>query len=214
MIPSSFKINKIDHSLNNFNSSSSAINWNLPCFDVHNVISNIVGLTKINHTFDLNLVHKFWANSVFEPSKIPCVRCPLNIQLFNAVALVYSSGSIIITGLNNIQLVKFAFLILHNFFNKLFLFHSLPLFNFKIHNVVSSFNTKHHINLNALTYLNEKFFFDPQEFPAAQFHAHDFINIHATVLIYFNGKIIVTGAKFSHLGIFLGYHDSSVIQLR
>lgn len=202
MFTSSFNINKI-HSTN-FN----LINWNLPCFDVHNVISNIVGLTKINFHFDLNIVHKYWHNSIFDPSQIPCVRCPLNIQPFNAVALVYSSGSIIITGLDNINLVHIAFSILLKFFVKLFNITNLQKFNFKIHNVVSSFNTKHHINLNALTFINEKFFFDPQEFPAAQFHAHDFINIHATVLIYFNGKIIVTGAKYTHLGMYLDYHDS------
>jgi TATA-box binding protein (TBP) (component of TFIID and TFIIIB) len=196
MINSSFNINK--------NYNTNLINWNLPCFDVHNTISNIVGLAKFNCSLNLQLIHKFFPNSAFDPSKIPCVRCPLNITNFNAVALIYSSGSVIITGLNHLSLIHHAFFIIKAFLKKthsdLFI---LDNFNFKIHNVVSAFNTKHKINLNLLPFINNLFFFDPQEFPAAQFHAHNFINIHATVLIYFNGKIIVTGAKHIHLGITL-----------
>lgn len=200
MLSSSFKFNS--YSSSSSSSSSSSIDWNIPCFDIYNSVNNIVGLTDFNFTLNLNAFHKFWTNANFHPEKIPCVRCPLLIKNFNAVALVYSSGSVIITGINDFNIIYHAFLIIAAFVKKTHPSYLIPHFNFKIHNVVSSFDSKHSINLDALSSIHPNFFFDPNQFPAAQFHTHDFINIHATVLIYFNGKIIVTGAKFIHLGIY------------
>lgn len=193
MIHSSFKI---------INPSNS-IDWNLPCFDVFNHISNIVALSHFRAPLDLKFFTNFWKFAVFEPSKIPCVRCPLPFTQFNAVALVYSSGSVIITGLNQLPLIKKAFLVIAKFIRNAFSSNfPIPSFNCKIHNVVASFHSKHSINLNLLPLINNLFIFDPSLFPAATFHVHDFIPLlHATVLIYFNGKIIVTGAKLCHLGM-------------
>lgn len=159
MLSSSFKFNS---SSSNFVSSSNTIDWNIPCFDIYNSINNIVGLTNLNFILDLNSFFKFWKNAAFNPEKIPCVRCPLVIKQFHAVALVYSSGSVIITGINDFNYIILAFSLIANFVKKTHPLFSPPLFNFKIHNVVSSFDSKHSINLDALSFIHPNFFFDPR----------------------------------------------------
>jgi TATA-box binding protein (TBP) (component of TFIID and TFIIIB) len=169
--------------------------WNAPCVDVHSHIVNIVGILKFPLQFDLNVFKLFWNNAIHEPHRIPCVRCPLNFFNVNAVALVYQSGNVVITGFRELSLARKAFHTLALFYHNHFPKFALPLFNFHITNVVATADIKQKINLLLLPAFDNKFKFDPEAFPAAIFFAQDFINAHATVLLYANGKLVVTGAK-------------------
>ena len=168
--------------------------WNAPCIDVQANIVNIVGISKFPHTFDLQLFVKFWKNAIYEPKKIPCVRIPLAFKDINAVALVYHSGNVVITGINLYTLAVKAFRTIALFYSQ-FIFNTLPTFNFLITNVVATADIKQKINLLQLPLLNNKIKFDPENFPAAIILSHDFIKHKATVLVYSNGKLVIAGVK-------------------
>ena len=171
------------------------IDWNAPCVDVHSHIVNIVGILKFKQHLDLYIFKTHWKHAVHEPKRIPCVRCPFLWKNINAVALVYQSGNVVITGFRDIRLALKAFHTLALFYHTHSRNFLLPAFDFQITNVVATADIKQKINLLRLPAFNLKFKFDPEAFPAAIFFSHDFIHAHATVLIYANGKLVVTGAK-------------------
>ena len=169
--------------------------WNAPCIDVIANIVNIVGIAKFPHTFELKLFTLHWNNAVYEPKKIPCARIPLAFKGINAVALVYHSGNVVITGINDFQLAIKAFRTIALFYYQWNHTNSFPLFNFLITNVVATADIKQKINLLSLPALNNKIKFDPENFPAAIILSHDFIKHKATVLVYSNGKLVIAGVK-------------------
>lgn len=184
-----YNSSRLPNFVNTFN------NWTAPCVDVTSNVVNIVGIANFNNPLNLEFFNNNWKNAVYEPKKIPCVRIPLAFKDFNAVALVYNSGKVVITGVNHVDLVQKAFRTIALFYNQFVYDFGLPQFNFRFTNVVATANIKQNINLLLLPAADKNIKFDPETFPAAMFSANVFINAHATVLIYANGKLVVTGAK-------------------
>ena len=194
-------LKSIPFRLNNKNDflsyNNSSIDWLAPSFDIHSDIVNIVGLLQFPFSFDLDFFAANWINAIYDKKKIPCVRIPFLFNNFNVVALVYHSGKVVITGFNDLLFIHKVW----NIISLFYLSHShLPFYSFnfsffKISNVVATIDFKQPIDLFALSLHFSFIKFNPELFPAAIFFAPNLINIHASVLIYNNGKCVIAGAK-------------------
>lgn len=166
------------------------LDWDTPCYDTHTHIVNIVAIINYQQHIDLHLTHKKWKQSIFKPSKIPCVRAKFNFKYNNTVALIYHSGKIVVTGFNHINILHKAIHILN-----IFLQHTQQLIPITLThqtaNVVATTNIKQNIDIHHLQHTT----IDTQIFPAAQLKLNTQTNIKATALFYNNGKIVVAGAK-------------------
>ena len=187
------------------------IDWLAPCFDIQSNVVNIVGILHFPFSLNMNTFHLNWKNAVYDKDKIPCVRIPLNFNKLNVVALVYQSGKVVLTGINQLQLARKAWDTILLFYHNFFPLNNIPNFNFHITNVVATADFKQHIDLHDLPNKFPSIKFNAELFPAAILLTKFFTRKHTTVLIYANGKIVIAGAKKLFIAHFIAQFTAAVI---
>ena len=171
--------------------------WDRHPLTVVNVVNNIVGVAKFEFKIDLKFFHKVMPQSKLELQKIPCLRLTLKrfFKDFNAVALIYHSGKVVITGFNQLLMVHKAIAIMSCLFTKYGL-RSRKLPQFIPNNIVSSIQIQAFLPLNKIGEL-KGFTFDSEEFPAAKCTLRIVRPLlsNATIFFFAKGKIVITGAR-------------------
>ncbi len=153
-------------------------------------INNVVATVKLDLTERLDLVElaRKAPESEYNPEKFPGLV--LRLEKPKASFLIFSTGSMVITGLKRIVLVDKAVKVIFKMLKKFGL--KLPEPKVKIENLVASGDLHTSIDLNKGVIFMESAMYEPEVFPGLIYHMKD---PRAVFLIFSTGKIVCTGVK-------------------
>ena len=155
-------------------------------YKVNNVVATVY--LDISERLDLvNLARKV-PETEYNPEKFPGLI--FRLESPRATFLIFSTGSMVITGLKNVELIDEAVNTLMRILKDLGL--KLPKPNIKIQNFVASGDLHISIDLNKAVLLMEYAMYEPEVFPGLIYHMKD---PKAVFLIFSTGKIVCTGVK-------------------
>lgn len=152
-------------------------------------VQNVVCTVNLGCQLDLQRVNFRTRNSEYNPKRF----CGVVMRLMNprSTALIFSSGKIVVTGVRHEQNAvlacrKYARILQKIGFQVKFL-------DFKIHNMIATCDLRFPLRLENLHQIHGQFSsYEPELFPALIYRM---IKPRIVVLIFVNGKLIVTGAK-------------------
>ena len=157
-----------------------------PDFEINNVVATVK--LDLSKRLDLIKMTRKAPESEYNPEKFPGLI--LRIEKPKASFLIFTTGSMVITGLKNVLLVEKAvkkvFKMLKKFGFK------LPKPEIKIENLVASGDLHTSIDLNKAVIFMESAMYEPEVFPGLIYHMKD---PRAVFLIFSTGKIVCTGVK-------------------
>ncbi len=155
-------------------------------YKVNNVVATVY--LDLSERLDLvNLARKI-PETEYNPEKFPGLI--FRLESPKATFLIFSTGSMVVTGVKNIKLIDKAVIKLMTILKDLGL--KLPKPNIKIQNFVASGDLHIPINLNKAVLLMDFAMYEPEVFPGLIFHMKD---PKAVFLIFSTGKIVCTGVK-------------------
>jgi transcription initiation factor TFIID TATA-box-binding protein len=153
-------------------------------------INNVVATVKleISEKLDLFTITRKVPESEYNPERFPGLI--LRIEEPKASFLIFTTGSMVITGLKNVLLVEKAVKVVFRMLKK-FGF-KLPKPQIKVENLVASGDLHTTIDLNKAVIFMESVMYEPEVFPGLIYHMKD---PRAVFLIFSTGKIVCTGVK-------------------
>ena len=145
----------------------------------------------------------------YDPERFPGVV--LKIQNPKATFLIFSTGKMVITGLNDPNKVSSALWALSEKLerNKI----NFSKVTQKVENLVVSGDFKHKINLNLATILLDNIMYEPEVFPGLIYYLSD---PKSVILIFSTGKFVCTGSNdFEALSnaIYSTYHTLEINEI-
>ncbi|CAB0017030.1 unnamed protein product [Nesidiocoris tenuis] len=152
-------------------------------------IQNVVCAVNLGCTLDLQSINFRTRNSEYNPKRF----CGVVMRLFNpkATALIFSSGKIVVTGVRHEQNAVLASRKYARIIQKLGF--KVQFKDFKIHNMVATCDLRFPLRLDNLHQIHGQFSsYEPELFPALIYRM---IKPRIVILIFVNGKLVVTGAK-------------------
>jgi transcription initiation factor TFIID TATA-box-binding protein len=155
-------------------------------FEINNVVATVK--LEISEKLDLVKIARKAPESEYNPEKFPGLI--LRLEKPKASFLIFTTGSMVITGLKKVVLVEKA---VKNVFKMLKKFGlKLPEPTIKIENLVASGDLHTSIDLNKAVIFMESAMYEPEVFPGLIYHMKD---PRAVFLIFSTGKIVCTGVK-------------------
>ncbi|TFG27068.1 MAG: TATA-box-binding protein [Promethearchaeota archaeon] len=153
-------------------------------------INNVVATVYLDLSEKLDLVNiaRKVPETEYNPEKFPGLVFRLDSP--RASFLIFSTGSMVVTGLKNVKLIDKAVSKLMKILKGFGL--KLPEPNIKIQNFVASGDLHIPIDLNKAVLLMEYAMYEPEVFPGLIYHMKD---PKAVFLIFSTGKIVCTGVK-------------------
>ncbi|MFX1444822.1 MAG: TATA-box-binding protein [Promethearchaeota archaeon] len=155
-------------------------------YEINNVVSTVK--LEISERLDLIKIARKAPESEYNPEKFPGLI--LRLEDPKASFLIFSTGSMVITGLKNVLLVENAVKNLFKMLKKFGL--KLPEPTIKIENLVASGDLHTSIDLNKAVIFMDFAMYEPEVFPGLIYHMKD---PKAVFLIFSTGKIVCTGVK-------------------
>jgi len=152
---------------------------------------NMVASGKIADSLDIEYISSELDACTLDKKKFPGAVCRLTDP--KIVALLFSSGKIVLTGIRSNDDFHRGLAALTGQLGAL----GAPLIEeptVAITNMVCSYDTKKNINLNKmmLTFSLENIEYEPEQFPGLVYRLPE---PHIVLLIFSSGKLILTGAK-------------------
>lgn len=201
-----FPINKQQNTENNLNEETKYTSVNVePSIEVFPTINNIVCTVNLGCNLNLKEIAFKAINSEYKPNKFPGIL--MKIKEPKTIARIFHNGKMICMGAKSEDDSKRAC----REFCKILksLNYPIVLTDYKIQNIVGSFNVKFRIPLNLLSnYIIKKVGesmvnYTPELFPGLSYHyisdkkkdSKEKPNI--VILVYNSGNIVITGAKES-----------------
>jgi transcription initiation factor TFIID TATA-box-binding protein len=162
----------------------------MPDMNLDYKINNVVATVKLelSERLDLLTITRKVPESEYNPERFPGLI--LRIEEPKASFLIFTTGSMVITGLKNVLLVEKAVKIVFKMLKK-FGF-KLPKPQIKVENLVASGDLHTTIDLNKAVIFMESVMYEPEVFPGLIYHMKD---PRAVFLIFSTGKIVCTGVK-------------------
>lgn len=153
-------------------------------------INNIVATVYLNiiEKLDLVKIARKFPETEYNPEKFPGLIFRLDSP--KASFLIFSTGSMVLTGIKNINLIEKAVNNLLKILRTIGL--KLPKPNIKIQNFVANGDLHISIDLNQAVLLMDNAMYEPEVFPGLIYHMK---NPKAVFLIFSTGKIVCTGVK-------------------
>lgn len=150
-------------------------------------IQNIVSTVDTKCTFNLSIIAKSAMNVEYKPQRFGALI--MRIREPRTTALIFKSGKIVVAGAKTEFLSKLSCKKFVKILNKLG--YSVKFTNFKIQNIVCSFDVQSKISLEKLhLYYDKLSCYEPELFPGLIFRIKN-----AVVLLFVSGKIVITGLK-------------------
>ena len=155
-------------------------------YKINNVVATVY--LDLSEKLDLINIARKVPESEYNPEKFPGLVFRLDSP--RASFLIFSTGSMVVTGLKNVKLIDKAVSKLMKILKGFGL--KLPEPNIKIQNFVASGDLHIPIDLNKAVLLMEFAMYEPEVFPGLIYHMKD---PKAVFLIFSTGKIVCTGVK-------------------
>ncbi|KAK9507313.1 hypothetical protein O3M35_007198 [Rhynocoris fuscipes] len=152
-------------------------------------IQNVVCTVNLGCHLDLLKINTRTRNSEYNPRRF----CGVVMRLLSprSTALVFGSGKIVVTGVRHEEHAVLASRKFARIIQKLGF--PVKFENFRIHNMVATCDLRYPIRIESLHQVHGQFSsYEPELFPALIYRM---IRPRIVVLIFVNGKIVVTGAK-------------------
>lgn len=158
---------------------------------LHIHIQNITSTAKLGVQLDLKKIALKCRNTEFNPRRYGAVV--MKVREFQATAIIFASGKIVITGTKNTDAALGACEKVSHII-KLIGFTPKPNIDFKLENMVGTFDCGFPIKLESLEYAHSTFAsYEPELFPGLVFR---FVKpARVVALIFVSGKVIIKGAK-------------------
>jgi len=155
-------------------------------YEINNVVSTVK--LEISEKLDLIKIARKAPESEYNPEKFPGLI--LRLEDPKASFLIFTTGSMVITGLKNVLQVEKA---VKNVLKMLKKFgFKLPEPKIKIENLVASGDLHTSIDLNKAVIFLDSAMYEPEVFPGLIYHMKD---PKAVFLIFSTGKIVCTGVR-------------------
>ena len=152
-------------------------------------LQNIVVSIDLASKIPLDRIAQRLPNAEYEPESFPGLV--YRIKEPKASALVFTSGMIILSGINSMEIAEQAAKKLVEDFKSINIeISDTP--KMDIVNLVASANLKHKIDLNKVVYELGECEYEPEQFPGLVYRMDE---PPVVILIFNSGKIIVTGSK-------------------
>ena len=155
-------------------------------FKINNVVATVK--FKISEKIDLVKIARKAPDTEYNPVRFPGLI--LRLENPKASFLIFTTGSMVITGLKTVDLVEKALKKVVKRLKKCRI--KLPEPKIKIVNLVASGDLHSNINLNKAVLEMEYAMYEPEVFPGLIYHMKD---PKAVFLIFSTGKIVCTGVK-------------------
>lgn len=158
-------------------------------------IENIVVSAKIAKSLDIDMLAVSIPNSKYNANENPALI--VHFQEPTTVAMLFSNGKAIFTGLKNMKQIDEISKKLFDKLNALGIkLYKKP--NIKVQNVVGSLDLKRELDLNALAQLwwLEDIEYEPERFLGLVYKMK---NPNATILIFNSGKIVCTATRLKDM---------------
>ncbi|XP_073988969.1 TATA-box binding protein-related factor [Rhodnius prolixus] len=152
-------------------------------------VQNVVCTVNLGCHLDLSRINTHTRNSEYNPRRF----CGVVMRLLSprSTALVFSSGKIVVTGVKHEEHAVLASRKFARIIQKLGF--PVKFEDFRIHNMVATCDLRFPIRIENLHQVHGQFSsYEPELFPALIYRM---IRPRIVVLIFVNGKIVVTGAK-------------------
>ena len=151
---------------------------------VKNVVATVS--TEIRDRIDLSYIARKMENGRYEPSRFPGLI--LKIVNPRATALIFSTGKMVLTGLDDVELIKVAVKKIIKDLSNI----DVELFNPKIaiHNIVATSDLGVRLDLDRGIIVLKRSVYEPEIFPALTYRMQD---PKAVLLLFSSGKIVCTG---------------------
>ena len=159
-------------------------------------IRNITATGDFRCVLDLRQIFS-WLPLAVEKNRLP-IEVKYNVERFKgltlrilypvkATVLLFHTGKVVCIGTKSLQQLEEAG---HQFTHILILLGYQPIFSgFRVCNMVSSWSSGGRLNIEKL-YTEQGGFYEPERFPAMQYYVNN-----VTLLIFYTGKVVATGAK-------------------
>lgn len=152
-------------------------------------IQNVVCTVNLECHLDLPKINFRTRNSEYNPKRF----CGIVMRLMQprSTALIFSSGKIVVTGVRHEQNSVLAARKYARILQKIGF--DVKFKDFKIHNMVATCDLRFPLRLENLHQIHGQFSrYEPELFPALIYRM---IKPRIVILIFVNGKIVITGAK-------------------
>lgn len=153
-------------------------------------INNVVATVKfaLSEKIELNKIARNAPDAEYNPVRFPGLI--LRLENPKASFLIFTTGSMVITGLKTVDVIEKALKRVVKRLKKYGI--KLPEPKIKIQNLVASGDLHSNINLNKAVLEMETAMYEPEIFPGLIYHMND---PKAVFLIFSTGKIVCTGVK-------------------
>jgi len=155
-------------------------------YKINNVVATVY--LDLSEKLDLVKIARKVPETEYNPEKFPGLI--FRLESPRASFLIFSTGSMVVTGLKNVKLIDKAVNKLMKTLKGFGL--KLPEPNIKIQNFVASGDLHIPIDLNKAVLLMEFAMYEPEVFPGLIYYMKD---PKAVFLIFSTGKIVCTGVK-------------------
>ncbi|MCS7123383.1 MAG: TATA-box-binding protein [Candidatus Aenigmarchaeota archaeon] len=152
---------------------------------IENIVSSINFMEKI----PLDELVKHSENIEYEPEQFP--GAVYRIENMQVTALIFSSGKVILTGAENMEMLNQAVEKVKKLLEKTGV-KTKNVEDLKIENIVASTKFFKKINLDTLAYNLETSEYEPEQFPGLVYRDKEY---NLVLLVFNSGKVICTGGK-------------------
>jgi transcription initiation factor TFIID TATA-box-binding protein len=152
-------------------------------------IVNVVATAGLNQKIDLNSIRQVFPGVRYKPDEFPGLV--YRLEKPKTTTLIFSSGKMVCTGALSEKLATEAVTkVVDELKKRGIVILGEP--EIRIQNIVTSAGLGGKINLEKTTYSLKRTLYEPEQFPGLVYRMDD---PRVVVLIFSNGKLVVTGAK-------------------
>ncbi|XP_011344145.1 TATA-box-binding protein isoform X2 [Ooceraea biroi] len=152
-------------------------------------LQNVVSTVYLGTELKLMYINVRTRNSEYNPARFTGLI--MRIQNPRATALIFRSGKLVCTGARSVDDSRLAAKKFARIIQKLGF--SAKFIDFKIQNIVATCDLKFPIRLESLNQMHGQFSsYEPELYPGLTYRM---VNPKVVLLIFVNGKVVLTGAK-------------------
>ena len=152
-------------------------------------IVNVVASVTLNQTLDLNSIVKAFPAVEYRPEQFPGIVFKLKKP--KTANLIFGSGKMVCVGAKSEKQAKRAVMrVIQQLKDNGILIMGKP--TIQVVNIVASASLGEQIDIEKAAYILERTMYEPEQFPGLIYRMD---NPKVVLLLYMNGKLVVTGAK-------------------
>lgn len=152
-------------------------------------VVNVVASVTVKHEFDLNVIVKAFPEVEYRPEVFPglCFR----LKKPKTATLIFHSGRMVCTGAKSERMARRAVhKVVRELMGKGIVVRGSP--SIQVQNIVASADLGGDVDVEKAAYVLGRIMYEPEQFPGAVYRMDE---PKAVVLIFSNGKLVITGAK-------------------